>query len=121
MPVAVALVLTASDRHRIKRLACSRTLPYQQVLRAQIVRLAACGRSNAAIASVLQLKVDTVRKWRGRFAARGLDGLKDLPRSGRPRRFSKLERAEVKALACALPATVGVPLCGGPAPISPPR
>jgi transposase len=24
--------------------------------------------------------VDTVRKWRGRFAARGLDGLKDLPR-----------------------------------------
>ena len=110
MPVAVALVLTASDRHRIKRLAGSRTLPHQQVLRAQIVRLAACGRSNAAIAAALQLKVDTVRKWRGRFAARGLDGLKDLPRSGRPPHFTALQRAEVKAMACALPATRGVPM-----------
>ena len=111
MPVAAAhVVLTASERRRLKRLARSRTLPYQQVLRAQTVRSAACGRSNATIAGVLQLKVDTVRKWRGRFAARGLDGLKDLPRCGRPPHFTALQRAEVKALACALPATRGVPL-----------
>jgi len=80
------------------------------VLRAQIVHLAACGRANAAIATSLHLKVDTVRKWRGRFAVHGLDGLDDLPRCGRPPRFSALQRAEVKALACALPATCGVPL-----------
>ncbi len=47
---------------------------------------------------------------RGRFAARGLGSLKDLPRSGRPRRISELERAAVCALACQLPAATGVPL-----------
>ena len=50
------------------------------------------------------------RKWRGRFAVRGLVGLADLPRSGRPRRISELTRAAVVALACQLPAATGVPL-----------
>ena len=54
--------------------------------------------------------MDTARKWRGRFAGRGLDGLADLPRPGRPRRISELTRAAVVALACQLPAATGVPL-----------
>ena len=44
------------------------------------------------------------------FAALGFGSLKDLPRSGRPRRISELERAAVCALACQLPATTGLPL-----------
>ena len=71
---------------------------------------AARGRASARIAADLHISVDTVRKWRGRFAARGLGGLKDLPRSGRPRQISALERAAVVALACQLPAATGVPL-----------
>ena len=71
---------------------------------------AARGRDNARIAADLRISVDTVRKWRGRFARRGLDGLTDLPRSGRPRRISELTRAAVVALACQLPAATGIPL-----------
>ena len=41
---------------------------------------AARGRDNARIAADLRITADTVRKWRGRFAARGLAGLADLPR-----------------------------------------
>ncbi len=71
---------------------------------------AARGHPNARIAADLGVSMDMVRKWRGRFAARGLDGLKDLPRRGRPRRISALEWAAVVALACQLPAVSGVPL-----------
>jgi transposase len=53
---------------------------------------------------------DTVRKWRRRFCRRGLDGLCDRPRTGRPRRFLAAVVAEVKALACELPAKSEVPL-----------
>jgi hypothetical protein len=74
------------------------------------VLAAARGPDNARIAADLRITVDTVRKWRGRLAAGGLGGLRDLPRSGRPRRISELTRAAVVALACQLPAAAGVPV-----------
>jgi transposase len=75
-----------------------------------IVLAAARGHPSVKIAAGLGVTEDTVRKWRGRFAARGLDGLADAPRPGRPRRISALERAAICALACQLPAATGVPL-----------
>jgi len=54
--------------------------------------------------------VNTVSKWRKRFFEEGMDGLRERKRSGRPRRFTPLEIAEIKELACELPATSGVPL-----------
>jgi transposase len=74
------------------------------------VLAAAAGAANATIAAHLRLHVDTVRRWRGRFAAAGVAGLADRNRSGRPARFTAVQQAQVKALACALPAERGVPL-----------
>ena len=107
---AVLVVLSAGERRILKRRARGAKTAHRDWLRAQIVLAAARGRASARIAADLHVSVDTVRKWRGRFAARGLDGLKDLPRSGRPRRISALDRAAVCALACQLPAATGVPL-----------
>jgi transposase len=107
---AVPVTLTAAQRTTLKKRARGVKTPYRVRLRAQIVLAAARGRDNARIAADLQIAVDTVRKWRGRFAGRGLDGLADLPRPGRPRRISELTRAAVVALACQLPAATGVPL-----------
>src|SRR5260370_23911043 len=107
---AVLVVLSAGERRTLKKRARGTKTAYRDWLRAQIVLAAARGRASARIAADLRVSVDTVRKWRGRFAARGLAGLKDLPRSGRPRRISALDRAAVVALACQLPATTGVPL-----------
>jgi transposase len=113
---AVPVVLSAGERKRLNKHARGAKTAYRNWLRAQIVLAAAHGRASARIAADLHVSVDTVRKWRGRFAARGLDGLKDLPRSGRPRRITALERAAVVALACQLPATTGVPLSRWTAP-----
>jgi len=83
---------------------------YRDRLRARIVLAAAAGRTNAAIAAHEGVHVDTARKWRRRFAAGRVAGLKDAPRSGRPPVFTAADRAEAVALACALPAETGVPL-----------
>jgi transposase len=101
--------LTASERKLLKRWARTPTAPYRQVLRAKVVLLAAAGHGNAHIAERLQVTANTVRKWRRRFSHQGLVGLRDRPRSGRPRRFPAAVVAEAKAIACELPATRGTP------------
>ena len=113
---AVPVMLSAGERKTLNKRARGARTAYRDWLRAQIVLAAARGRASARIAADLHVSVDTVRKWRGRFAARGLSGLKDLPRSGRPRRITALERAAMVALACQPPATTGVPLSRWTAP-----
>src|SRR5580704_14556416 len=110
LPRAVPVTLTAAERTTLNKRARGATTPHRDRLRAQIVLAAARGRDNARIAADLRITADTVRKWRGRFAVRGPDGLADLPRCGRPRRISELTWAAVVALACQLPAATGIPL-----------
>jgi transposase len=112
-PVAsrFVIVLSPAERTVLTVRAHAARVAHRDVVRARIVLAAADGRPNGGIAAEdLGLHVDTVRKWRRRFAADGLDGLADLARSGRPRTFTPVQAAEVKALACELPAESGVPL-----------
>ena len=109
-PLACPITLTVSDRHRLKQRVDGHKTPFRDRLRALIVLLAARGHATAVIAARVGVSIDTARKWRTRFAVAGLAGLTDLPRSGRPRRFTQVQRAEVIALACELPARHGVPL-----------
>jgi transposase len=104
------IALTAEEEPVLTVRARSVRGPYRDRLRARIVLAAAAGQANAAIAVHLDVHVDTVRKWRRRFAAARLAGLQDAPRSGRPPVFTAADRAEAVALACALPAESGVPL-----------
>jgi hypothetical protein len=94
-PAAVPVTLTASKRKTLKTRVRGAKTPWRDRLRAQVVLLAARGRPNARIAAELRASDDTVRKWRGRFAALGLSGLEDLPRSGWPRRISEADRTAV--------------------------
>ncbi|MFF0728167.1 helix-turn-helix domain-containing protein [Streptomyces sp. NPDC004134] len=104
------IALTASERERLKNVAYGHKTEYRLRARAQVVLHAAGGRSNARIARETGLHLDTVRRWRGRFAEQRMAGLADRRRSGRPPAFTALQIAEVKALACRLPAETGVPL-----------
>jgi len=104
------IALSGQEQAVLMARARSARGPYRDRVRAAIVLAAAAGQGNTAIAAELGVCTDTVRKWRRRFAASRLPGLKDAPRSGRPPVFTAADRAEVIALACALPAESGVPL-----------
>jgi len=110
MPSPYQIALSGEEQAVLAARARSARGPYRDRLRAKIVLAAAAGHANAAIGRELGVCTDTVRKWRRRFAASRLPGLKDAPRSGRPPVFTAADRAEVIALACALPAESGVPL-----------
>jgi transposase len=104
------VVLSGAQEQELSRRARRVRTEVRDAARARIILAAARGRPNQQIADAESLHVDTVRKWRSRFAVKGLDGLRDLPRSGRPPVFASAVVAEVKALACQLPAETGVPL-----------
>jgi transposase len=112
MPAVAAcpVTVTGAVRRLLIRRARGQKTPYRDKIRAQIVLLAARQWPNTRIAAELRVTVDTVRTWRGRFAAEGLAGLVDRPRSGRPSRFGPVQVAQVKSLACQLPARAGTPL-----------
>ncbi len=66
--------------------------------RARIVLACADGAPNLRVAADLKVTADTVRKWRARFVAHRLEGLMDMPRSGRRKAelvLSEAERAQL--------------------------
>jgi transposase len=110
MVQACSVTVTGAIRRVLIRRSRGQKTPYRDKVRAQIVLLAARRWSNAAIAAEVGVTVDTVRTWRGRFAVQGLAGLADRARSGRPALFTAVQVAQVKALACQIPARAGVAL-----------
>src|SRR3954452_10800876 len=87
----------------------SRTLGAGLVRRAQIVQHAAEGLSAPGIAAKLGLCGATVRFWLQRFTERGLSGLAEDMRSGRPPVYSAEERSAMITAALSRPAELGLP------------
>src|SRR6202171_11021 len=77
------------------------------VLRSRIVLAAATDRANQEIAADLKVPQITAGKWRRSFAERGLDGLRDAPRSGRPPKHDAAVWQKVQSLACQQPESQG--------------
>jgi len=80
--------LSDDQRAALESLARSYTLPYWQVIRAQMVLLAAQGLRNDQIAQRLNCRREVVSQWRKRFCEQAMAGLEDRPRRGRPPTFS---------------------------------
>ena len=82
---APALVLRDGDRDELERWTRSDRFGAAAAKRARIVLLAAEGEANTRIAELTDATVTTVLNWRGRYEERGIAGLANAPKSGRPR------------------------------------
>src|SRR5690242_9557901 len=76
--------------------------------RIHYVLLFSRGRSLREIAAVFDTDERTVAAWLDRFREQGLEGLSDLPRSGRPRLASAAAHTEARRCLDASPQDVGL-------------
>jgi len=75
------ILISDADRERLERLVRDRNTPQKLVWRARIVLLASDGLTAEAIAAAVGKSLLTVRRWRRRYMAKGVDGLlKDATR-----------------------------------------
>jgi transposase len=100
---AAAIELSEPEERELRALLRRPSVSQQQALRARIVLRAAEGATNTQIAAELGVSLPTAGLWRRSFAERGLAGLADAPRSGRPRTIDDDEVQRVVAMTLQTP------------------
>lgn len=85
------------DRQVLEDWAHSRTMEARLVERARIVLGCLEGKPVRTVARSWKVRPNTVIDWRRRFAAEGIAGLRDRPRSGKPPRYTGEFRKQVLA------------------------
>jgi transposase len=86
--------ISSADRERLERLVRDRNTPQKVVWRARIVLLAGDGLMAEAIAAAVGKSLLTVRRWRRRYVAKGVDGL--LKDATRPSRVKPLTPEKIR-------------------------
>lgn len=84
-----------ADRKELESWLRSRSVDRGLAERARIVLMGSEGMSVTGISRTLQVSRPTVYKWQQRYEEKGVEGLHDEPRSGRP---TKLTEAKVKRI-----------------------
>src|SRR6266481_2557607 len=101
--VAPAVSLDHATKATLDRLVRSTSTRHGLVQRYRIILAAAAGKTNQQIAGDVQMPEVTVSKWRRRFASRGLEGLQDAARCGRPVKHGLEIVQRVQRRACQQP------------------
>lgn len=95
--------LTMAEKEELLTMSRSRRLERRYVERAEIILLSNQGLPMRDIVEQTGLSKPVVNKWRQRFRQLGIDGLKDAPRSGKPRVITPEQQAMVIDKACSKP------------------
>src|SRR3954471_16434406 len=99
-PRLALLELTEVERETLRAWARRGKTAQALALRARIVLACAEGLSNSEVSRRLGVSLPTVGKWRKRFVADRVDGRRDEPRPGAPRKITDtvVEAVIVKTL-----------------------
>jgi transposase len=101
--VAVGITLSDEERDALEGIVRSLTSEQRMVTRARVVLAAADEKPNRQIAREVGLSERKVGVWRNRFAEQRLEGLRDLPRPGKPCVYDHDKQVEVFKMACSPP------------------
>ncbi len=95
--IARKIEVSSEDRETLLKWKRSPTTPQKLVRRADIVLAAAEGLNNKVISERGLGSEQTICLWRKRYAERGIEGLQDEPKPGRPRTIGGDKTAEIVA------------------------
>jgi transposase len=98
MPIPVPLLLTPPIRAELETIARSTRTPAGLVQRARLILALADGASYTELTARWGVAATSISRWKRRFRARGIAGLQDAPRSGRPDRLAPAVEARILAL-----------------------
>lgn len=108
------LECSQEDKARLTAIRRSHTEEARIVERAKIVLARAAGKEIRQVSRELKVSVPTITKWCKRFSLRGLTGLWDDPRPGKPPKYDTLFRDQVLRLLVQSP-PAGLAAWDGPA------
>jgi transposase len=108
MPATIRLPVSEEEQARLARYY-DETDQAETRTRAQMVLLAAAGRTAPQIAPLVRRSVDTVQRVLRRYQREGLAGIPQRPRSGRPVAVPAAWQAELRRVIDLDPRRVGVP------------
>lgn len=91
------LTLSSSQRQSLHAIVRSGTVEARLARRARTILLLSDGLSVRTTAKQVGLAPRMVQHWKGRFIERGLAGLQDAPRPGRPKRIALSKEARILA------------------------
>jgi transposase len=78
------VLLTPEQREELEAVVRRTAAEHREVLRARMILMRADGVPVITIARQLFVDRNNVRRWCDRFNSEGMEGLRDLPKPGRP-------------------------------------
>src|SRR5262245_13024333 len=93
----MALTLMSDERTELERRAMSRTIRAEDAKRAKVILMLADGTSYSTIEATLWCYRDYINRWRRRFVARRLDGLRSDHKGQKPRVLTPALEARILA------------------------
>jgi transposase len=94
--ISITINLKKEQQEILESWICKGKTELRWTKRALIILLSAAGEKRLVIANSLEINPSVVTKWKKRFVAYGVNGLLDMPRSGRPRKYN--EDTEMRVL-----------------------
>ena len=101
----IAKIIEASEQQRTELLTMKRSLKVEKryCQRAEVILLSLESKTLEEIIDETGLSRPVINKWRQRFRAKGVEGLRDAPRSGKPTVVTAEQKAAVIQKACEKP------------------